>query len=261
MMELHNVKEAVRQTVLRTGRDTNNVRLIAVSKGQSQDKIHEAFEAGQRDFGENYVQELMEKTQGLSSKIYWHFLGHLQKNKVNKVIGKIAWLHSLDSLELALAINKKSLQEVVENAGPASRTACVSPKRGPSHPARLSPAFSTTLLQPLKCLLEIKLSKETTKTGLTPSAAFELIPKLNDLSNIDLCGLMTIPPFDDDPEKSRPYFRELFNLLKEMNQRYLYKIKLTELSMGMSHDFKIAIEEGSTMVRIGSAIFGERKGK
>ncbi|OGQ47908.1 MAG: YggS family pyridoxal phosphate enzyme [Deltaproteobacteria bacterium RIFCSPLOWO2_02_FULL_46_8] len=225
MMELHNVKEAVRQTILRTGRNSKSVRLIAVSKGQSQNKIHEAFEAGQRDFGENYVQELMEKTQGLSlPKIHWHFLGHLQKNKVNKVVNKIAWLHSLDSLELALAINKKSLQ-------------------------------------PLKCLLEIKLSKETTKTGLTPSVALELIPKLNDLSNIDLCGLMTIPPFDEDPEKSRPYFRELFNLLKEMNQRYLYKTELTELSMGMSHDFEIAIEEGATMVRIGSAIFGERKGK
>lgn len=222
-MELHNVKEAVRQTILRAGRDPKDVHLIAVSKGQSPDKIHEAFQEGQRDFGENYVQELIEKTQTLSQpKISWHFLGHLQKNKINKVIDKIAWLHSLDSLELALAINKKSPQ-------------------------------------PLKCLLEIRLSKETTKTGLTPSAAFELIPKFNDLSNINLCGLMTIPPFNDDPEKSRPYFRELFNLLKEMNQRYLYKTKLTELSMGMSHDFKIAIEEGATMVRIGSAIFGKRR--
>lgn len=212
MMELDALRNEIPDTV----------RLIAVSKGQSPEKIREALQAGQVDFGENYVQEWEKKAALFSGeKICWHFLGHLQKNKINKVAGKIGWIHSLDSLELAKALSEKSPR-------------------------------------PLQCLLEIRLSPESSKTGLSPEAALALIPKLKDLSNIDLRGLMTIPPLQDDPEQSRPFFRELFNLLKGINRLYLREKPLTELSMGMSRDFRVAIEEGATMVRVGEALFGKR---
>ena len=199
-----------------------SVRLIAVSKGQPVEKIVEAIAAGQIDFGENYAQELIEKAAVLrEQKIEWHFIGHLQKNKIAKVLPVISWLHSLDSFELALTIDKKSSISI-------------------------------------KCLLEIKLGDEFSKTGLTPDAAIELIPKLKNLRNIDLRGLMTIPPVSENPEAGRKYFRQLCLLLKEINSRYLYLSPLHELSMGMSRDFKIAIEEGATMVRVGTAFFGER---
>ncbi len=191
-----------------------SVRLIAVSKGQPVERIREVLAAGQRDFGENYVQELVEKGAALAGeKMEWHFVGHLQKNKVGKVLGIISWLHSLDSLELAEVIQKRAVA-------------------------------------PLKCLLEINLADEKSKTGLSKEEALALIPQLKAFDKIDLKGLMTISPVD--------HFKELFSLLKAINQRYLYPRPLTELSMGMSGDFETAIKEGATMVRIGSAIFGER---
>lgn len=199
------------------------VRLVAVSKGQSIEKIIEAAGLGQKDFGESYAQELLEKQAVLKNLgIQWHFLGHLQKNKVNKVLGAIDWLHSLDSLSLAQAIQQRATQ-------------------------------------PLRCLLQVQMVPGTfLKTGLSPETALDLIPKLRELSNIELRGLMTMPPWDPDPEKSRPFYRKLFTLLKQINDRYLYQKPLAELSMGMSHDFAVAIEEGATMVRIGTAIFGPR---
>ena len=191
-----------------------SVRLIAVSKGQPVERIREVLAAGQRDFGENYVQELVEKGAALAGeKMEWHFVGHLQKNKVGKVLGIISWLHSLDSLELAEVIQKRAVA-------------------------------------PLKCLLEINLADEKSKTGLSKEEALALIPQLKAFDKIDLKGLMTISPVD--------HFKELFSLLKAINQRYLYPRPLTELSMGMSGDFETAIKEGARMVRIGSAIFGER---
>ena len=191
-----------------------SVRLIAVSKGQPVERIREVLAAGQRDFGENYVQELVEKGAALAGeKMEWHFVGHLQKNKVGKVLGIISWLHSLDSLELAEVIQKRAVA-------------------------------------PLKCLLEINLADEKSKTGLSKEEALALIPQLKAFDKIDLKGLMAISPVD--------HFKELFSLLKAINQRYLYPRPLTELSMGMSGDFETAIKEGARMVRIGSAIFGER---
>ncbi len=192
----------------------DHIRLIAVSKGQPIEKIRAAISEGQRDFGENYAQELEEKAVVLAEhKITWHFLGHLQRNKLNKVLPWIDWLHSLDSYDLAEAIHKKTAK-------------------------------------PLKCLLEINLAEEKTKTGLHPEEALELIPRLVSLTNIDLKGLMTMA--------SSSRFQELFSLLKRINERYLYPRPVTELSMGMSADFEKAIEAGATMVRIGTAIFGQR---
>ncbi|MBI4124776.1 MAG: YggS family pyridoxal phosphate-dependent enzyme [Deltaproteobacteria bacterium] len=222
MKTLSSIQQKITAAAKRAGRDPQSVTLVAVSKGQPVDKIRAAYTAGLRAFGENYARELLEKQFALNTlDIEWHFLGHLQKNKVNKILPVISWLHSLDSLELAEAIQQRAEK-------------------------------------PLACLLEINLAGEKTKTGLSPEAALDLIPKLKELANIDLRGLMTIPPQDPNPEKSRPYFRKLFLLLKTINDRYLYPKPLTELSMGMSHDFEAAIEEGATIVRIGTAIFGPR---
>ncbi|MBI4124972.1 MAG: YggS family pyridoxal phosphate-dependent enzyme [Deltaproteobacteria bacterium] len=225
MQPLKIIKQKITAAAKRAGRDPQSVALVAVSKGQPVDKIRAACAGGLRAFGENYAQELLKKQAALNTlDIEWHFLGHLQKNKVNKILPVISWLHSLDSLELAQAIHKSA-----------------------EHP--------------LQCLLEINLAGEKTKTGLAPEAALEMIPKLKEFANVDLRGLMTIPPQDPNPEKSRPYFRKLFSLLKTINDRYLYSKPLTELSIGMSYDFEIAVEEGATMVRVGTAIFGPRTKK
>lgn len=210
-----------------TDRDPQSVRLIAVSKGQPIEKIREAAAKGQKDFGENYAQELAQKAAALKmesgeEKISWHFLGHLQKNKLGKVLGVIDWLHSLDSFSLAEAIEKRAAKK-------------------------------------LNSLLEIKFCDEISKTGLPPEAALQLIPKLNAFEKIELKGLMTMAPLSAGPNEARLVFRKLFELFKTINQRYLYKKALTELSMGMSGDFETAIEEGATMVRIGEALFGKRE--
>lgn len=227
MESLKTVQSRIAQAAIRAGRDPKEIRLVAVSKGQPVGKIRTLAVEGHLDFGENYAQELLDKAAQLATepdakKISWHFLGHLQKNKAGKVLGLIRWLHSLDSYPLALAIEKRAQE-------------------------------------PLKCLLEIRLSPEESKSGLEPSAALELIPQLKPLKKIELKGLMTMAPFTQNPEEARPFFKKLFELLKEINRRYLYSSPLTELSMGMSHDFEIAVEEGATMVRIGEAIFGSRE--
>ncbi|MDO8527958.1 MAG: YggS family pyridoxal phosphate-dependent enzyme [Deltaproteobacteria bacterium] len=222
MKEFLEIRNRIAEAAKRAGRNPETITLVAVSKGQPLVKVAEVYNEGQRDFGENYVQELVQKSASLAKeKICWHFLGHLQKNKINKVIGLIDCLHSLDSLELATALQKK-------------------------------------LEQPLECFLEINLGGERDKTGLSPAEALELIPKLNPLDKIDLVGLMTIPPANKNPEESRPHFKKLFALCNTINQGYLYKKPLTGLSMGMSDDFEIAIEEGATVVRIGRALFGVR---
>lgn len=211
------ILERIRQAALKSGRNPETICLIAVSKGQPASKIMEALRHGQIDFGENYVQEMLEKVEHLKNENpMWHFIGHLQTNKVGKIIDDIEWLHSLDSLKLAEAIHKKRKT-------------------------------------PLKCLLEINFENKKSKTGLSKEKALELIPQLNGLSNIDLRGLMTMAPHS--------HFRECMLLLQEINGRHLYRKPLTELSMGMSGDFEVAIEAGATMVRIGTAFFGMREGK
>lgn len=225
MTSLQTIQKRIQAACHRANRNPHEIKLIAVSKGHPIEKIDPIYQAGQRAFGENYVQELLEKQVILhGKKIEWHFLGHLQKNKISKIIDRIDWLHSLDSLKLACSIHKKS--EI-----------------------------------PLKSLLEIKLAAESGKTGLSPQEAIDLFPKFMALQKIDIRGLMTIPPAGQNPNTARQYFKELFSLLKEINKRYAPEKPLTELSMGMSSDFEIAIEEGSTMVRIGEAIFGKREKK
>lgn len=225
MKELQILRSQIEKVAQQTGRDPKIIRLVAVSKGQPLEKMKEAYAQGQKAFGENYVQEWLAKKEKLEElKIEWHFLGHLQRNKVGRVANQIDWLHSLDSWDLAKVLQEK-------------------------------------LKKPLPTLLEIKLSADPNKTGLLPEEALGLMPKLKELSNIDLRGLMTIPNVEATPLHTRETFQKLFKLLKEINQRYLYPKALTELSMGMSHDFEIAIEEGATMIRIGEALFGPRAKK
>lgn len=221
MNDLENILQKVSAAAKRCGRDPQSVRLIAVSKGQPIEKIRAVYAQGQKDFGENYAQELLEKTAALPGEISWHFLGHLQKNKLPKILETIDWLHSLDSLSLAEAIEKRAAKK-------------------------------------LNALLEIKFSGEVSKTGLSPEAALQLLPKLNAFEKLEVKGLMTMAALGSSPEESRPTFQKLFQLLQTINQQGLYKKPLTELSMGMSWDFEVAIEEGATMVRVGEALFGKR---
>lgn len=206
------------------GKAGSVVRLVAVTKAQPIEKIREVIGAGQRDFGENYAQELVEHYGAAQQPVHWHFIGHLQRNKVRLIIDKVDLIHSLDSYELAVEIDKR--------------------------------AKTISKIQPV--LIEVNLGGEETKSGIAPEVVFPLVEKINSLDHLDLKGLMTIPPYRPDPEEVRPFFRRLREIRDAINAQRLYKHPLTELSMGMTHDFEVAIEEGATIVRIGTGIFGER---
>ena len=203
-----------------SGRDTT---LICVTKNQSIEKIQEAVKAGEKHFGANYSQELLAQSSQVAG-VHWHFIGHLQRNKVKQILPFVELIHSVDSLELAQEINKRAVD----------------------------------LGKIQSILLEVNLGNEASKTGMTPEALFQMIPSLDDLASIQLKGLMCIPPFSENPEDVRPYFRQLREIRDVIHQKNLYKNPLTELSMGMSHDYEIALQEGATMIRIGTGIFGER---
>ena len=226
---LNNLKEIYRNmahAAMRAGRESSEVKLIAVTKTVDVDVIKKAVHIGLRKFGENRVQEAQNKIKSdnlkaLSEKIHWHLIGHLQKNKVKTAVGLFDLIHSVDSLELAEEINSQAAK-----AGKKQRV-----------------------------LIQVKLSEEETKHGVEEKDLFDLVRQTNILGNLKLEGLMTIPPFFDEPERVRPYFRKLSELRKDAETK---GFRLPELSMGMSHDFEVAIEEGATMVRVGTAIFGER---
>lgn len=199
----------------------NQVQLIAVSKLQSAEKVRELFACGQRIFAENYVQEAKTKMDLLKdlNEIEWHFIGHLQKNKVKSVVGRFALIHSVDSLELLKKINQLSENlKIVQNV-----------------------------------LVELNLGDESTKLGLSEKSLEDLMRASQELQHVRICGLMTMPPLGKDPEKSRPYFAKL----RQLALRY----GLKELSMGTSSDYQVATEEGATMVRLGTVLFGERPQK
>lgn len=233
-----NIKSIYRRmahAAMRTGRGPDEVKLIAVSKNVSADLLKKAIEAGLRDFGENRVQEFREKRQLLSQEIRfkspethcgysvcWHLIGHLQKNKAKDAVALFDVIQSVDSAELAGLINI-----LAEKAGKIQRI-----------------------------FIQVKLSHEVSKHGILKEDIMHILNVLEGMQNLRIEGLMTIPPFFEDPEKARPFFREL----REIRDRAgAMGFKIAELSMGMSHDFEIAIEEGATMVRVGTAIFGERK--
>ena len=205
-----------------TGRDSNEIKLIAVSKTFGTSEIEKVFNEGIKDFGENKAQELSVKFERMGGKIAWHFIGHLQRNKVRIVVPAAVYIHSVDSLQLASEINKY--------------------------------AAKNNKIQ--KILLQVKTSEEESKFGIeNRSELLDLARYCKDFSNIQLEGLMTIAPFTEDESLIRQSFKHLRNLKDNLNSEGL---NLKELSMGMTSDFEIAIEEGATMLRIGSAIFGER---
>lgn len=208
------------------GRNPNEIKLIAVSKQQGPEHIRDALRAGQRHFGENYVQEWRAKALELPSpEICWHFIGHLQGNKVKDVAGRVALLHTLDRVELANKIE----------------AACA----------------GLNVLQ--DCLIEVKLASEPTKYGCAAEAVMELVKTVRGLEHIRVLGLMTVGSLTADASRVQPEFSRLRGLRDAINAAKIYPRPLTELSMGMSGDFKIAIAEGATMVRVGTRIFGERQ--
>ncbi len=218
-----NIRERIAAACVRVGRQPEGITLIAVAKTFPSDKIRDAVRAGVADIGENYVQELQQKQRELDGEqIRWHFIGHLQSNKVKNVVGAVQCIHSVDSLSLGREISK--------------------------HAARRGSAIDI--------LVEVNTSREASKFGVSPEEAPDIVRKLIRLTNINITGFMTIGPLLPDPEQSRPAFRILRELKESLDRD---GIRLPHLSMGMTNDFEIAIEEGSTMVRIGTALFGRRK--
>lgn len=222
---LARVRETIEKAAARSGRPPGCVCLVAVTKTKPVQMIEEAVAAGHLDFGENYAQELRDKIKAATVPgIRWHFIGHLQKNKVKYVAGKVFEIHSLDSMALANEIDKRA-----QRAGVVARV-----------------------------FLEINLGGEAAKKGIEEQKAVAMIESARDFKNIEVVGLMTMPPYFSDPEKARPYYRRLRELRDEIRVRINEEEALPELSMGLSNDFEAAVEEGATRVRVGTAIFGER---
>lgn len=220
------VKEAMEDSCHKAGRNSCEVTLIAVSKTKPVEYIREAYNAGVRDFGENKVQELLDKTQELPSDIRWHMIGHLQRNKVKYIVDKVTMIHSVDSLRLAEEISREALKKDVE----------------------------------VDILIEVNVAEEESKYGVTVQEAPVLIEKVAALPSLHICGLMTIAPFTEDSEENRLYFRRLRQLSVDIRDKNIDNVNMDVLSMGMTGDYSVAIEEGATCVRVGTGIFGERYG-
>jgi PLP dependent protein len=216
------VMERIDSAARRSGRDPSEIKLVAVSKTVEAARIKEAIEAGVSILGENYVQEAKKKIEEIGRSVAWHFIGHLQSNKAKYVVYLFDMIHSLDNIPLAEELSRRAEQ--------ADRM--------------------------IKVLIEINLSEEATKFGTDEGEILNLARRILQLSHLSLEGLMTMPPYFDSPEMSRPYYVKL----RELKERLVREgIPMKELSMGMSNDFEIAIEEGATYVRVGTAIFGPRK--
>ena len=225
---LTRVRERIAAACRRSGRAPENVKLLAISKTFPPESIRSAYEAGLRAFGENRVQEAQAKRPALSDlNIMWHLVGHLQTNKAKAARELFHWVHSVDSFRLA-----QKLDQATASGG-----------------ARLP------------VLLEVNLGGEESKAGVGESEIIQLAEQVSRLATLEVRGLMVIPPFFDDPEQARPYFRRLRELAQMIDSRNIADLSMQELSMGMSHDFEVAIEEGATIIRVGTAIFGPRVGK
>lgn len=218
------VKEEIHQACLKVGRAPADVKLIAVSKNFSAEKVQEAYDLGQREFGENRVQELVRKQPLLPADIEWHLIGTLQRNKVKEIIDKVSLIHSVHKLTLAQEISKYALRHDKE----------------------------------INILLQVNIAMEESKSGFEQNELLAEIKEISKLPGIKIKGLMTIAPLVGDPEEVRPVFRQLNLLARGIEGLKLPGVEMNELSMGMSEDFRIAIEEGATLVRIGSRIFGQR---
>ena len=221
---LTNVRKNVAAAIKKSNRDPKDVTLIAVSKTKPLEDLKVAYEEGVRDFGENKVQELMDKYENMPKDVRFHMIGHLQKNKVKYLIGKAFLIHGVDSFELAKEIQKQSEKaNVITNI-----------------------------------LIEVNVAKEETKFGVFTEDAIDLVKKVATLPNVCIKGLMTIAPYVDDPEKNRQHFVALKRLGIDIESQNIDNVYMESFSMGMTNDYEVAIEEGATMVRVGTGIFGER---
>ena len=208
----------------RSGRNTNQVTLIAVSKTKPIPMLMEAYDAGARDFGENKVQELVDKIPKLPQDIRWHMIGHLQRNKVKYIVDKVYLIHSVDSLRLAEEISKEATKKHIT----------------------------------VRILLEVNVACEETKFGTTSDEVVKLAEEIAKLPGISIQGLMTIAPYVENPEENRKYFHKLKQLSVDIKSKNIDNVCMNVLSMGMTGDYRVAIEEGATYVRVGTGIFGER---
>lgn len=221
---LRSVQSKIEVACRRSGRDPKEVTLIAVSKTKPIQMIQEAIEAGKKEFGENKAQEMKEKQETLPKDIKWHFIGHLQTNKVKYVVGRAALIHSVDSLHLAEAIEKESTKQNLVS----------------------------------DILVEVNVAQETSKYGLKTEEVEQLIREIAKLPHIHVCGLMTIAPYVEDPEQNRDIFCQLKKLSVDIATKNIDNVDMSVLSMGMTGDYEVAVEEGATHVRVGTGIFGER---
>ena len=218
------VRDNIEKACSRCGRDPKEVTLIAVSKTKPVEDVRAAMAAGMEYFGENKVQELTMKMDTITEPLHWNMIGHLQKNKVKYIVGRAELIHSVDSLDLAQKIQSEAAKKnVVANI-----------------------------------LLEVNVSGEESKFGIRPEQLEDLVRQIAVLPNVHIKGLMTVAPFTEDPEENRQYFRNLRNLAVDIKSKNIDNVTMSVLSMGMTGDYTVAIEEGATMVRVGTGIFGER---
>ena len=221
---LETVKNNMSDAIKKAGRANEEVTLVAVSKTKPADMIREAYDLGVRDFGENRVQEIMEKYPLLPDDIRWHLIGHLQTNKVKYIIDKVAMIHSVDSLKLAKEISRQAVKKNVV----------------------------------MDILIEVNVAEEDSKFGTTCEDAISLVTDISTLDGIRIRGYMTVAPFVSDPEENRGVFRRLRQLLVDTKAKNIDNVNMDCLSMGMSGDYTVAIEEGATFIRVGTKIFGGR---
>ena len=221
---LANVEKNIEQACKNAGRSRDEVTLIAVSKTKPVEMLQEIYDENIRDFGENKVQELCSKMEQLPSDIRWHMIGHLQRNKVKYIVGKVELIHSVDTYRLAEEINIQAKKQNV--------------------------------IVPI--LVEVNIAHEESKFGISAEDAILLVEEISKLENIRIKGLMTIAPYVENPEDNRLYFRKIKQLSVDITNKNIDNVFMEILSMGMTNDYEIAVEEGATMVRVGTAIFGER---
>ncbi|MCS7264213.1 MAG: YggS family pyridoxal phosphate-dependent enzyme [Armatimonadetes bacterium] len=224
---LFKVKEKIAHAAERVGRDPSEILLVGATKSVDVERIRAAIEAGLEHIGENYAQEAWAKYQQIGNVVTWHFIGHLQTNKAKLVVKFCKFVQSLDRLALAEELNKRA-----EQVG-----------------------------RVIDCLIEVNIGGEETKSGVNPDEVEQLVLRASQLANIRIVGLMAMPPYFPEPEQVRPYFRKMRHFFERLKAFDLPNVEMRYLSMGMSHDFEVAIEEGANMVRIGTAIFGPRQPK
>lgn len=218
------VEANIQKACKRAGRSREDVTLIAVSKTKPVSDIYEVMETGIIDYGENKVQEICDKIEVISEPLNWHMIGHLQRNKVKYIVDKVKLIHSVDSLRLAQQISSEAQKKGVD----------------------------------VDILIEVNVAEEASKFGLSTEEVIQMAEDISKLPSVHIRGLMTVAPFTDNPEDNRPYFRNLKQLAVDIARKNIDNVIMNELSMGMTGDYEVAIEEGATMVRVGTGIFGTR---